>query len=221
MTVADRQRNARPVVASKKVASDNPEPVPSTDRIVEAAIHLFATKGLSCSLEEVAAMAGFTKGAVYYYFKSKELLMLAVLSAIEARSIDATAVQLKAHDGSASDRLADFVRLQTRWAAAYPEDLAIMILLSIETAKARSKVRAHVLRIYNKLGATLEAILEDGKRSGEFARALDVKDTVLYLLAVHDGNMMIWYRSGTDPKIGRKLAIATLKGFSHAVMETS
>ncbi len=38
-----------------------------------------------------------------------------------------------------------------------------------------------------------------------------------FLQAVHDGNMMIWYRSGTEPEIGRRLARVTLSGFLKAV----
>jgi hypothetical protein len=71
--------------------------------------------------------------------------------------------------------------------------------------------------IYAKLAATLETIIETGKRSGEFNKRQDTRDTVLYLQAVHDGNMMIWYRSGTEPEIGRRLARVTLSGFLKAV----
>ena len=56
-------------------------------------------------------------------------------------------------------------------------------------------------------------IIDHGKDSGEFSRRQETRDTVLYLQAVHDGNMMIWYRSGIDPEIGRRLAKATLAGF--------
>lgn len=204
--------------AAKPVEKAVPEAPPSTSRIIEAAVHLFATHGYASStLEEVAAMAGFTKGAVYYYFKSKERLLLEVLQAIEARSIDATILAVKAHGGTPSEQLDHFVRCQTRWAAQHPEDLAIVMLMSIETARTKSKVKTQMLKMYGKLAKILESIIEAGKKAGEFTSDQDTKDTVLYLQAVHDGNMMIWYRSGTDPEIGRKLTRATLSGFAHAV----
>jgi hypothetical protein len=65
----------------------------------------------------------------------------------------------------------------------------------------------------------LEQIIEDGKRSGEFSKRQETRDTVLYLQSVHDGNMMIWYRSGTDPEIGRRLAKVTLSGFLKTVKD--
>ena len=74
-----------------------------------------------------------------------------------------------------------------------------------------------MFRIYRKLGGFLETIIDAGKSTGEFSTQQNTKDIVLYLEAVHDGNMLLWYRSGNDPEIGRKLTRATLNGFAHAV----
>ena len=51
--------------------------------IKAAALQLFATKGYAnTSLDELAANVGFTKGGVYYYFRSKEQLLLQLLDDI-------------------------------------------------------------------------------------------------------------------------------------------
>lgn len=193
----------------------------SLARILAAAVRLFATKGYwNSSLEEVATVAGFTKGAVYYHFKSKERLLLKVLETIEERSIDATIARVKLRGGSPSQQLDAFVKYQTQWAATHPEDLAVMILMSVEISRARSKIRSQMFRIYGKVGGFLETIIDAGKSAGEFSTRQNTKDIVLYLEAVHDGNMMLWYRSGNDPEIGRKLTRATLNGFAHAVQGT-
>src|SRR5690606_10014113 len=146
---------------------------------------------VNSTLDDVAALAGFTKGAVYYYFKNKESLLVEVLKGIEIRSIDTTTAKINERGGSSTDRLERFVRYQTRWAAEHPRDLAILMLVSAETAHTSQRVRAQVLKIYRKLAAVLEEIIESGKKSGEFGRSQKTRDTVLYLQAVHDGNMMI------------------------------
>lgn len=192
----------------------------TTDKILEAATEFFASHGyVDSTLDAVAALAGFTKGAVYYYFKDKESLLLEVLKRIEMRSIDTTAATVQERGGTATERLELFVRYQTRWAAQHPRDLAILMLVSAETAHTSERVRAQVLRIYAKLGKLLEEIIEAGKRSGEFSKKQQTRDTVLYLQSVHDGNMMVWYRSGTDPEIGRRLAKVTLFGFLKTVRD--
>ncbi|QNM98344.1 TetR/AcrR family transcriptional regulator [Chitinimonas koreensis] len=59
---------------------DGPEPVDTRDRILDAAARVFAQKSfLGASLDEVAADAGLTKGAVYWHFKSKSDLFFALL----------------------------------------------------------------------------------------------------------------------------------------------
>lgn len=194
--------------------------LPTADRILEAAAEFFASHGyVNSTLDDVAALAGFTKGAVYYYFKDKESLLVEVLKRIEIRSIDTTAAAVRERNGSATDQLELFVRYQTRWAAQHPRDLAVLMLVSAETPHTSEGVRAQVREIYRKLGLLLEGIIEEGKRSGEFSRHQITRDTVLYLQAVHDGNMMLWYRSGTDPEIGRRLAKATLSGFLKTVKD--
>lgn len=212
-----QRANARAAGVGLEFTQSN---LPTTDKILEAAAEFFASHGyVHSTLDDVAALAGFTKGAVYYYFKDKESLLLEVLQRIEMRSIDTTIANVQERGGSATGRLEAFVRYQTRWAAQHPRDLAVLMLVSAETAETSERVRAQVLTIYSKLSAFLEELIEDGKRSGEFSRKQETRDTVLYLQAVHDGNMMIWYRSGTDPEIGRRLAKATLSGFLKTVKD--
>ncbi len=48
----------------------------SIERLLAAALALFVTRGYQAtSTEEVAARAGLTKGAVYFYFKSKATVL--------------------------------------------------------------------------------------------------------------------------------------------------
>ncbi|GAB3249524.1 TetR/AcrR family transcriptional regulator [Chitinimonas naiadis] len=59
---------------------DAPQPVDTRDRILESAARVFAQKSYQgASLDEVAADAGLTKGAVYWHFKSKNDLFFALL----------------------------------------------------------------------------------------------------------------------------------------------
>lgn len=81
------------------------------DHLVQAAAQVFAERGFhGASLDQVAAVAGFTKGAVYSNFSSKDDLFLAVL---ESRFEDELAV-LHATIAAAGDEdlrahLSDFV----------------------------------------------------------------------------------------------------------------
>ncbi|HVU60210.1 MAG TPA: TetR/AcrR family transcriptional regulator [Mycobacteriales bacterium] len=58
------------------------------DALIEAATEVFTRKGFqAASLEEIADAAGFTKGAIYSNFGSKEELLHAVIGHIEDRGL--------------------------------------------------------------------------------------------------------------------------------------
>jgi AcrR family transcriptional regulator len=184
--------------------------IESTSSIKSAALKLFASRGYAnTSLEDVANAAGFTKGAVYYYFKAKENLLLDILQDIEERSIGATDREVRALQGTPAEKLALFSKKQARWAGECPNDLAILMLTSIESAGESTIVSKRVAAIYSRIEGLLRNIIEEGKRKGEIVADASVEDALLGLIAIHDGNMLLWYRSGCDPLMGRKLSFAS------------
>ena len=190
----------------------------SKEKIARAALRLFARKGYAtASLEEIATQAGFTKGAVYHFFKSKEALLLSLLRDIEERSIGKTTLALEQTDGGAMDRLVRFKNLQAQWAARNPDDLAILILVSVESAHRKSAVRTQVSHIYARIEGALTGIVEAGMKSGEFPADLPVADVVTWLISLHDGNMLSWYRSGRDIEVGRRLTRASRQAAQMAI----
>ncbi len=188
------------------------DPVLSMAEIKNAAIQLFARNGYAnASLEQIAAAAKFTKGAIYYYFRSKERLLLQILDDIEARSVTQTAEAVKNCEGSTVDRLIEFNFSQARWAASYPNDLAILMLTSIESANRKGKVASRIAKIYDNMRAILDGILNDAKAQGEIPKSAETSELVLAILAIHDGNMLLWYRSGLQQEMGRVLTAAATR----------
>ena len=62
---------------------DSPEPN-AKERLLETAIDMFAEKGYAgTSVREIVEQAGVSKPVLYYYFKSKEGLFLAILEMAE------------------------------------------------------------------------------------------------------------------------------------------
>ena len=70
------------------------------DYLIAAAAQVFAERGFhGATLDEVAAVAGFTKGAVYSNFKSKDDLFLALLEARYQSGMTSLRAFLDARDG--------------------------------------------------------------------------------------------------------------------------
>jgi AcrR family transcriptional regulator len=80
--------------------------------LLAAAAQVFAERGFhGASLDEVAAVAGFTKGAVYSNFRNKEDLFLALFKATYDRETEALRATLKGSEVPPEERLSDFVAL--------------------------------------------------------------------------------------------------------------
>jgi len=72
--------------------------------IIGAALSVFAEKGFAAArLDEIAARAGVSKGALYLYFETKEDLFRAVVEQAIAPNIQAVRAMIAAHPGPFAD----------------------------------------------------------------------------------------------------------------------
>lgn len=94
--------------------------------LIEAAAELFASNGFhATSLEEIAQAAGFTRGAIYKNFKSKEDIMIAVVDWMIERQLAAYADALDEAEGDSSDRVAVAAAV---WSQAFRRDRNLNLL---------------------------------------------------------------------------------------------
>ena len=83
--------------------------------LLQAAAQVFAQRGFhAATLDEVAAAAGFTKGAVYSNFKNKDDLFLALLEDAYTRELTALKETIAHSDIPPEARIGDFVALVGR-----------------------------------------------------------------------------------------------------------
>jgi AcrR family transcriptional regulator len=99
-------------------------------RLLEAAAAVFARRGYHvATLEEVAADAGFTKGAVYSNFESKEALFLALVDQEIAKRVQEIGAVVQAAGGGDIEAEAErqfqrFVREEPHWPFLFYEFFA-------------------------------------------------------------------------------------------------
>src|SRR3954469_5279269 len=99
-------------------------------RLLEAAAAVFAQSGYHVApLEEVAAEAGFTKGAVYSNFESKEALFLALVDQEIAKRVQEIGAVVQAAGGGDIEAEAErqfqrFVREEPHWPFLFYEFFA-------------------------------------------------------------------------------------------------
>ena len=132
--------------------------------LLDAAGRLYFERGFAAtSLDDIAAAAGVTKGAVYAHFDSKEELLVALLSEVQSTLID---VSMFAGDGSFGEQ----VRLFSQAAADEARDPRLVATQADYTSIALRNARAHevyaklIRTTLEELGAGVDAATTDGPR---------------------------------------------------------
>ena len=98
------------------------------DKLLEVAAHLFVEKGYGgTSLRDIAEQAGFTQGAFYSNFESKEALLLEMLRRHMQREVG----QLEEIVGNSEKRIEHVLNDLQAWASTIDADVA-WSMLSIE-----------------------------------------------------------------------------------------
>lgn len=170
------------------------EPPDTRERILEAAARVFAQKGYqSASLDEVAADAGLTKGAVYWHFKSKNDLFFALLDSRFQTEFDhhlPQAIGLEAGQVSAREgtkallaSVLDRVRQDPDWPRLFLEFMGQARDPAVRTRLARAYLDSYRM--------SAELIVQQHQRRGLPAPA-DPALQAIFWSALMDGLINAW-----------------------------
>jgi len=169
------------------------------EQIHDVAASLFAERGYyRTRMEDIAAGLDLQKGALYYYFASKEALLA---SLVEKRVGVALAVleEIVARDASATQRVEAAFEGHL---SVFQENADIYTIFNTERLRSISKDAAEKV---NELGREYEALweqlIEEGKKSGEFRAELDTGITVKAVLGACN-TTLAWFRKGGPLDIG-------------------
>jgi AcrR family transcriptional regulator len=169
-------------------SSTDPRPVSHQRRkearpheLLEAALTLFVEKGFAATrAEEVAQLAGVSKGTLYLYYPSKEELLKAVIAYYLSARIANSAEEVRQIDGPMAPVLREM--LVDWWQQTYASPASGAFKLIISEVRNFPDIAEFYVREVMEPGHQLVAtILERGIASGEF-RAVDVVSAVHSLL---------------------------------------
>lgn len=153
-------------------------------RLLAAAAQVFARRGLQgASLDEVAEHAGFSKGAVYSNFRSKDDLVLAVLEDCMAAHVQAVAAAC----GASAEQVPDGGGLAARLSGALAADDELtlvrteLLLHALRNPESRYKLAARQRVLRDTLARALE-----GATAGS-GRAIPAPEVASLVLALADG----------------------------------
>ena len=166
------------------------------EHLLEAAAVVFARDGYrGASLDDVAAAAGFTKGAVYSNFKNKEDLFLALID----RQIDRQTAEFSAElDAPAVPGNEQLPRIQDLIARSFDRDMGALHYEFMAYAARNPEIRAKLAdRARRARDATIRLITEEHERMGT-APEYPIPVLAQMMLALFDGLATLWF---LDPEL--------------------
>ena len=153
------------------------------ERLLEAGIALFAKKGYaSTSVREIVARAGVTKPVLYYYFKNKEGLFIAILD-MAADLQKAMLTEVLETPGSVLDRLVYLFR-QVYQGVLQNQDLFKMIH-NLIFGPPQGTPEYDYGQYHRRMVNTIKAIYIDGVALNE-VREVDPEEVAILVLSIID-----------------------------------
>jgi len=171
----------------------SPRPDVSEERraqIIESAINVFAQQGFANTrMDDVAAEAGLSKGLLYWYFKSKDDIVVAIADLLfgsELRKIQ----NLSCEDQTASECLMNFLEM-------FIADIRMMLKVSpiiyefYSLAFRNQSVRSVMKEYLHTFVGILEPIVQEGIDKGEFAPG-NARQLALAIGSILEGTLLLW-----------------------------
>lgn len=190
----------------------------SVEKLLAVALQLFVSQGYrSTTLDQIATAAHLSKGAVYFYFGSKEAVLMALLERVRTVVVD-DAIRAASEAGpSAIDRIVAFLHNQAKLGVSRRDDVFLLILMSLEFSRREGRISRHIAEIYRRLHRNVEDLIRFGRKTGEFRTDVPVRELAAIVMANHDGAFLEWYRrapslSGTN--LVRALRSVVLHGLA-------
>jgi AcrR family transcriptional regulator len=171
----------------------SPRPDVSEERknqIIAAATKVFTERGFAeARMDDIVAESGLSKGALYWYFDSKDAIIVAILDRVfdwEAAHLD----EILDREASAELKLERFVDVTL-------QDLKKMkplmpIFFDFWSLSVRNKnINKAIKRYYQNFIDIVEPIIELGIQRGEF-RIVDVRESALAIGALFEGTILFY-----------------------------
>jgi AcrR family transcriptional regulator len=159
-------------------------------QILGAATAVFSRAGLTgASMDDIAEQAGLSKGSLYWYFNSKEDIILGILDAMISREYEAFN-DLNAQSLSAEELLISILD----FALEDLENMQSMLPILFEywgMIQRKKKIRDRLGKYYKEMFAVMRPIIQQGVDNGEFI-PVDVEEVAISIGAVFEGTIVLW-----------------------------
>ena len=162
--------NGKRAVAHKKKEASPPPAEGKRERILEAAIKVFAAEGFyNAKVSQIAHEAGVADGTIYLYFKSKDDLLINLFEDRMER-VNANLREALDTESTAVARLKRIVKLHLEL-VEQNRDMAEVI--SVELRQSSKFIREYSNPKFAEFLRTIAGAVVEGQRTGELRTGID------------------------------------------------
>jgi AcrR family transcriptional regulator len=158
------------------------------NEILDAALEVFAESGLQeASVDDVVKRAGLSKGTLYWYFKSKDRLIGALMKRFFAQELGKVR-KLQQGTGSVRERLLRYSREVEAVMKVMPRALTVEFYA---VAIRQKSIRKHLAELYINYCGELAELLREGVDRGEFVK-IDTRQMAAAITGLCEGLILLW-----------------------------
>jgi AcrR family transcriptional regulator len=172
--------------AQAKVSSQETHAQDSRDEILKAAMHLFANRGFhETSMSEVAREARVSKALIFWHFKTKEELFLAVLNRLlEPYFIDFAEEAAQLDERQQTLKLVELYLLFVRDNAS---SVRFFLAQLLREQKISDALGEQVMRLYTSYRAMLVDLITRGRAKGLCETGLSPETAAAFIVSALNG----------------------------------
>ena len=179
--------------------------VATRDRILQAALQIFAQKGYHRALvDDIVHASGTSKGAVYHHFPNKEALFLALVDELSARLAESIAEAIAGAHG-ALGKVEAALRAGLLTFAQHKDLARILLLESVSLGAAYEAKRAEV---HGRFADLIRGYLDEAVSEGAIA-PLDTRVATLAWLGAVNELVIQWLHGGEPDLLTRVVPALT------------
>jgi len=176
-------------------------------QILDAAASVFARLGVRESrMDDIVAEADLSKGALYWYFKSKDDLVAAFIERLFARGIENFRAFLKTEQSfrSGLTAIAHYMVADLREIAPMRSVVLEYYALAARDARVRERVREYIETFIELFATMITHAIERGE-----CRPVDPRKTAIAIEAMYEGLTLLWIVGASPPDSDEIIAHAT------------
>jgi AcrR family transcriptional regulator len=193
------------------------------ENLIEASIRLFLAKGYAgATTNEIADSAGVSKGGLYWYFKSKEDILGAILDRYSNEYIEEITRRVNGCSGDFVTKFKMFYKFSSEFGRDNRELLLAFTLLLMEFAGSGTELERRMKRINNTFILIIQKMLEDGIREGTVGKDINAAIYARFCASTLVGSLVQWYLGNwayeNDPAYDRRHALIQRDALLKAVL---